>query len=99
MHRLIQGVFSVAIPRDPITEGVQSPKRNATYLGSPLDSTTIEVEGCFGGYKVGPYDGHKWSYKPYKPISRVFSPQFPMYKAIYRAYNSTYNDRLRRPTL
>ena len=27
------------------------------------------------------------------PISRVKSPQLPIYKAIYRAYNSTYNDR------
>ena len=26
------------------------------------------------------------------PISRFFSPQLPIYKAIYRAYNSIYND-------
>ena len=41
----------------------------------------------------GPPTSYKWCYNVITPISRVITPVTHLFSAIYKGYNSIYNDR------
>ena len=70
-------VFFETAPRGPSSGGSIKPIEIAAVLGSPK-----YIQG-------GPPSSYKWG--EITPISRVITPGKPIYKAIYRGYNSIYN--------
>ena len=77
------------------------------FINASISSTLTYIES-FGGMGEAPHKGHELVYKvgPIPLISRVITPLIgvitpgkPIYKAIYRGYNSIYNDRMGPPCM